>query len=101
MGGRVVEGDSLQNCRVILRVGSNPTPSAKCWRGRVIQVKVCKTLDVGLIPTANSEKFHYNCDVCGTVFDRKKVILGVVQLVERLLWEQEVFRRFEPCYPDK
>lgn len=55
----------------------------------MIQVKVCKTLDVGLIPTANSEKFHYNCDVCGTVFDRKKVILGVVQLVERRLWEPE------------
>ena len=89
MGGRVVEGDSLQNCRVILRVGSNPTPSAKCWRGRVAQVKVCKTLDVGPIPTANSENFHHSSDVYGTVFDRKKVILGIVQLVERLLWEQE------------
>ena len=97
----MVEGDSLQNCRVILRVGSNPTPSAKCWRGRMVQVKVCKTLDVGPIPTANSENFHHSSDVYGTVFDRKKVILGVVQLVERLLWEQEVFRRFEPCYPDK
>ena len=86
----MVEGDSLQNCRVILRVGSNPTPSAKCWRGRVVQVKVCKTLDVGSIPTANSENFHYSSDVCGTKFERKKVILGVVQLVERLLWEQEV-----------
>ena len=67
----------------------------------MVQVKVCKTLDVGPIPTANSKNFHHSSDICGTVFDRKKEILGVVQLVERLLWEQEVFRRFEPCYPDK
>ena len=51
---------------------------------------VCKTIDVGSIPTVNSKSFHHSSDVCGTVFDRKKVILGVVQLVERLLWEQEV-----------
>ena len=50
---------------------------------------VCKTIDVGSIPTVNSENFHHSRDVCGTVFDRNKVILGVVQLVERLLWEQE------------
>ena len=89
VGGRVVEGDSLQNCRVILRVGSNPTPSAKCWRGRAVQAKACKALDVGSIPTANSENFRHSREVCGTVFDRKKVILGVVQLVERRLWEPE------------
>ena len=51
---------------------------------------VCKTIDVGSIPTVNSKSFHHSSDVYGTVFDRKKVILGVVQLVERLLWEQEV-----------
>ena len=80
---------------------SSLSASAKCWRGRVVQAKVCKTLDVGSIPTVNSKSFRHSSDVCGTEFDRKKVILGVVQLVERLLWEQEVFRRFEPCYPDK
>ena len=51
---------------------------------------VCKTIDVGSIPTVNSKSFHHSSDVCGTIIDKKKVILGVVQLVERLLWEQEV-----------
>ena len=107
MGGRVVEGDSLQNCRVILRVGSNPTPSAKLihwnmyvwWSG--LTQRAATPPFAGSNPAIYSENFHGSSDICGTVFDRKKVILGVVQLVERLLWEQEVFRRFEPCYPDK
>ena len=55
----------------------------------MVQVKVCKTLDVGSIPTANSENFHHSSDICGTVFDRKKEILGVVQLVERLTVNQD------------
>ena len=45
---------------------------------------------MGSNPATYSENFRHSSDVYGTVFDRKKVILGVVQLVERLLWEQEV-----------
>ena len=39
---------------------SSLSASAKCWRGRAAQVKACKTLDVGSIPTANSEIFHHS-----------------------------------------
>ena len=54
---------------------------------------VCKTIDVGSIPTVNSKSFHHSSDGCGTKFDRKKVILGVVQLLERRLWEPEAAGR--------